>query len=87
LGSADWTTVPDIWRTAAETYGDRTALVDPYHEPPLELTYKQVSLMHLIFIFWLSHLFPLMVVVAILLLLLLLWIFLELNHICIYARM
>lgn len=43
LGSADWTTVPDIWRTTAEKYGDRTALVDPYHEPPLELTYKQLE--------------------------------------------
>jgi len=68
LGSADWTTVPDVWRTTAEKYGDRTALVDPYHEPPLELTYKQVSLMHLIFIFWLSHLFPLMEFFALLLL-------------------
>ncbi|KAJ8449679.1 hypothetical protein Cgig2_001335 [Carnegiea gigantea] len=43
LGSADWTIVPDIWRTTAEKYGDRTALVDPYHEPPLELTYKQLE--------------------------------------------
>lgn len=42
LGSSDWKTVPDIWRTAAEKYADRTALIDRYHEPPLELTYKQV---------------------------------------------
>uniref|UniRef100_A0A0D3FRB4 4-coumarate--CoA ligase n=1 Tax=Oryza barthii TaxID=65489 RepID=A0A0D3FRB4_9ORYZ len=35
--------VPDIWRTAAEKYADRVALVDPYHEPPSELTYKQLE--------------------------------------------
>ncbi|XP_010673322.2 probable acyl-activating enzyme 16, chloroplastic isoform X1 [Beta vulgaris subsp. vulgaris] len=43
LGSSDWKTVPDIWRTAAEKYADRTALIDRYHEPPLELTYKQLE--------------------------------------------
>ncbi|XP_021748986.1 probable acyl-activating enzyme 16, chloroplastic [Chenopodium quinoa] len=43
LGSSDWKAVPDIWRTAAEKYGDRIALLDPYHEPPLELTYKQLE--------------------------------------------
>ncbi|KAG8098925.1 hypothetical protein GUJ93_ZPchr0013g38016 [Zizania palustris] len=35
--------VPDIWRTAAEKYADRVALIDPYHEPPSELTYKQLE--------------------------------------------
>ncbi|KAK9159852.1 hypothetical protein Syun_006193 [Stephania yunnanensis] len=42
LQSGEWTTVPDIWRSSAEKYGDRTALVDPYHEPPSKLTYKQI---------------------------------------------
>lgn len=39
----EWKAVPDIWRTAAEKYADRVALVDPYHEPPSELTYKQLE--------------------------------------------
>ncbi|XP_057536585.1 probable acyl-activating enzyme 16, chloroplastic [Amaranthus tricolor] len=43
LGSSEWTAVPDIWRTAAEKYGDQTALVDPYHEPSLKLTYKELE--------------------------------------------
>lgn len=37
-----WSAIPDIWKSSAEKYGDRVALVDPYHEPPTELTYKQV---------------------------------------------
>lgn len=40
--SNEWKAVPDIWRSSAEKYGDRVALVDPYHDPPLKLTYKQV---------------------------------------------
>lgn len=44
LPSNEWKTVPDIWRTSAEKYGDRVALVDPYHDPPTNMTYKQVSL-------------------------------------------
>ncbi|EEC76517.1 hypothetical protein OsI_14303 [Oryza sativa Indica Group] len=43
LTTHDWMAVPDIWRTAAEKYADRVALVDPYHEPPSELTYKQLE--------------------------------------------
>lgn len=39
----EWKTVPDIWRTSAEKFGDRVALVDPYHDPPTNMTYKQVS--------------------------------------------
>ncbi|XBI86323.1 hypothetical protein VPH35_094302 [Triticum aestivum] len=39
----EWTAVPDIWRTAAEKYPDSVALVDPYHDPPSELTYKQLE--------------------------------------------
>lgn len=41
--SNEWRAVPDIWRSSAEKYGDRVALVDPYHDPPSNLTYKQVN--------------------------------------------
>uniref|UniRef100_A0A1J3ENE5 Long-chain-fatty-acid--[acyl-carrier-protein] ligase AEE15, chloroplastic n=1 Tax=Noccaea caerulescens TaxID=107243 RepID=A0A1J3ENE5_NOCCA len=41
--SNEWKAVPDIWRSSAEKYGDRVALVDPYHDPPLKLTYKQLE--------------------------------------------
>uniref|UniRef100_A0A0D9W1B8 4-coumarate--CoA ligase n=1 Tax=Leersia perrieri TaxID=77586 RepID=A0A0D9W1B8_9ORYZ len=41
--SDDWMAVPDIWRTAAEKYADRVALIDPYHEPPSEFTYRQLE--------------------------------------------
>jgi len=43
LSTSEWRAVPDIWRSTAEKYGDRVALVDPYHDPPSELTYKQVK--------------------------------------------
>ncbi|XP_010450111.1 PREDICTED: long-chain-fatty-acid--[acyl-carrier-protein] ligase AEE15, chloroplastic-like [Camelina sativa] len=43
LRSNEWKAVPDIWRSSAEKYGDRVALVDPYHDPPLKLTYKQLE--------------------------------------------
>lgn len=43
MASDEWRAVPDIWRTSAEKYGDRVALVDPYHDPPTKLTYKEVS--------------------------------------------
>ncbi|VAI40155.1 unnamed protein product [Triticum turgidum subsp. durum] len=43
LAVHEWKAVPDIWRTAAEKYADRVALVDPYHDPPSELTYKQLE--------------------------------------------
>ncbi|KAL6582049.1 Long-chain-fatty-acid--[acyl-carrier-protein] ligase AEE15, chloroplastic [Orobanche minor] len=39
----EWKTVPDIWRTSAEKFGDRVALVDPYHDPPTIMTYKQLE--------------------------------------------
>ncbi|KAJ8432722.1 hypothetical protein Cgig2_028638 [Carnegiea gigantea] len=42
-GPSNWKAVPDIWRTAAEKYADHTAVVDPYHDPPLRLTYKQLE--------------------------------------------
>ncbi|KAJ4723082.1 Long-chain acyl-CoA synthetase [Melia azedarach] len=43
LASDDWKAVPDIWRSSAEKYGDRIAVVDPYHDPPSKLTYKQLE--------------------------------------------
>ncbi|OVA20421.1 AMP-dependent synthetase/ligase [Macleaya cordata] len=43
LASSDWKVVPDIWKSTTERYGDRTALVDLYHDPPSELTYKQLE--------------------------------------------
>ncbi|KAM3318323.1 hypothetical protein ACQJBY_035828 [Aegilops geniculata] len=43
LAVHEWKAVPDIWRTAAEKYSDLVALVDPYHDPPSKLTYKQLE--------------------------------------------
>ncbi|OWM76739.1 probable acyl-activating enzyme 16, chloroplastic isoform X2 [Punica granatum] len=43
LPSDEWKAVPDIWRSSAEKYGDRIALVDPYHDPPSNMTYKQLE--------------------------------------------
>ncbi|ESQ56270.1 hypothetical protein EUTSA_v10024478mg [Eutrema salsugineum] len=43
LRSNEWKAVPDIWRSSAEKYGDKVALIDPYHDPPLKLTYKQLE--------------------------------------------
>ncbi|XP_010247393.1 PREDICTED: long-chain-fatty-acid--[acyl-carrier-protein] ligase AEE15, chloroplastic-like isoform X2 [Nelumbo nucifera] len=43
LYSGDWKAVPDIWKSSAERYGGLIALVDPYHDPPSELTYKQLE--------------------------------------------
>ncbi|XP_078169638.1 AMP-dependent synthetase and ligase family protein isoform X1 [Carex rostrata] len=42
-GSHDWKAVPEIWRTNAQKFGDLVALVDPYHDPPSNLTYKQLE--------------------------------------------
>ncbi|XVF84554.1 hypothetical protein PTKIN_Ptkin17bG0046300 [Pterospermum kingtungense] len=41
--SDEWKAVPDIWRSTSEKYGDRVALVDPYHDPPSTMTYKQLE--------------------------------------------
>lgn len=41
--SDEWQAVPDIWRSSAERYGDRIALVDPYHNPASKMTYKEVN--------------------------------------------
>ncbi|KAK7359312.1 hypothetical protein VNO77_01267 [Canavalia gladiata] len=43
VSSAEWKAVPDIWRSSAEKYGDNVALVDPYHDPPTTMTYKQLE--------------------------------------------
>lgn len=43
LALDEWTAVPDIWRFCAEKYGDRIALVDPYHGPPSNITYNQLE--------------------------------------------
>ncbi|CAJ1849775.1 unnamed protein product [Sphenostylis stenocarpa] len=44
VGASDeWKAVPDIWRSSAEKYGDKIALVDPYHDPPSSMTYKQLE--------------------------------------------
>jgi len=40
--SDEWKAVPDIWKTSAEKYGDKIALIDPYHHPPSTMTYEQV---------------------------------------------
>ncbi|KAG6575211.1 putative acyl-activating enzyme 16, chloroplastic, partial [Cucurbita argyrosperma subsp. sororia] len=41
--SDEWQAVPDIWRSSAERYGDRVALVDPYHNPASKMTYKELE--------------------------------------------
>ncbi|PRQ38360.1 putative long-chain-fatty-acid--[acyl-carrier-protein] ligase [Rosa chinensis] len=43
LVADEWQAVPDIWRTSAEKYGDRVALTDPYHDPPSNMTFKQLE--------------------------------------------
>ncbi|XP_019179885.1 PREDICTED: probable acyl-activating enzyme 16, chloroplastic isoform X2 [Ipomoea nil] len=43
LTSSEWKTVPDIWKTAAEKFGNSVALVDPYHNPPTNMSYKQLE--------------------------------------------
>ncbi|XP_024628002.1 probable acyl-activating enzyme 16, chloroplastic isoform X2 [Medicago truncatula] len=41
--SHEWKVVPDIWRSSAEKYGDKVALVDQYHHPPSTITYNQLE--------------------------------------------
>ncbi|CAH9050008.1 unnamed protein product [Cuscuta epithymum] len=43
LQSSELITVPDIWKAAADKFGDRVALVDPYHDPPTKLSYRQLE--------------------------------------------
>ncbi|GAB2227863.1 hypothetical protein Drorol1_Dr00009690 [Drosera rotundifolia] len=39
----EWKALPDIWRTSAEKFPNRVALVDPYHDPPSKFTYKELE--------------------------------------------
>ncbi|KAJ7525564.1 hypothetical protein O6H91_17G056900 [Diphasiastrum complanatum] len=41
--SAEWKAIPDIWRTAAEKFGDRVALVDPHHDPFSQISYNELE--------------------------------------------
>lgn len=43
VSGAELKAIPDIWRSAAERFGDRVALVDPHHDPPTNMTYKEVE--------------------------------------------
>lgn len=42
FGASEWKALPDIWRTAAEKFGDRVALIDPHHHPHTIMTYAQL---------------------------------------------
>ena len=41
--STEWKAVPDILKTAAEQYRDRTVVINPHHDPPSQMTYKQLE--------------------------------------------
>lgn len=43
VSTAELKAIPDIWRSSAERFGDRVALVDPHHDPPTNMTYKQLE--------------------------------------------
>ncbi|KAF3962597.1 hypothetical protein CMV_012907 [Castanea mollissima] len=43
LACHEWRAVPDIWRSSADKYADRVAVVDPYHNPPSKFTYGQLE--------------------------------------------
>ncbi|GKV18027.1 hypothetical protein SLEP1_g28458 [Rubroshorea leprosula] len=43
LVSEELKAVPDIWRFSAEKFGPRIAVIDPYHDPPSTMTYKQLE--------------------------------------------
>ncbi|XP_071720275.1 probable acyl-activating enzyme 16, chloroplastic [Rutidosis leptorrhynchoides] len=43
VSSTEVTTIPDILRYSAEKFGDKVALVDPHHDPPTTITYKQLE--------------------------------------------
>nr|GMD59903.1 probable acyl-activating enzyme 16, chloroplastic [Ipomoea batatas] len=49
LTSSEWKTVPDIWKTAAEKFGNSVALVDRYHNPPTNMSYKQILLSYVFY--------------------------------------
>jgi long-chain acyl-CoA synthetase len=54
VASDEWKAVPDIWKTSADKFGDKIALIDPYHHPPSTITYKQVFYFQFIFTFYLE---------------------------------
>nr|GMD72323.1 probable acyl-activating enzyme 16, chloroplastic [Ipomoea batatas] len=43
LSSSEWKTVPDIWKTTAEEFGNCIALMDPYHNPPTNMSFKELE--------------------------------------------
>ncbi|KAL4561081.1 hypothetical protein LXL04_033243 [Taraxacum kok-saghyz] len=43
VSTAEFKAIPDIWRSSAQKFGDRVALVDPHHDPPTNMTYNQVE--------------------------------------------
>ncbi|XP_023748703.1 probable acyl-activating enzyme 16, chloroplastic isoform X1 [Lactuca sativa] len=43
VSTAELKAIPDIWRSSAEKFGDRVALVDPHHDPPTNMTYNQLE--------------------------------------------
>ncbi|CAH1441423.1 unnamed protein product [Lactuca virosa] len=43
VSTAELKAIPDIWRSSAERFGDRVALVDPHHDPPTNMTYNQLE--------------------------------------------
>lgn len=43
LACHEWRAVPDIWRSSADKYGDQIAVIDPYHNPPSKMTYKELE--------------------------------------------
>lgn len=39
----EWKALPDIWRTTVQKYGDQIAVIDPHHDPPSQLTYRELE--------------------------------------------
>eukprot|EP00850_Spirogloea_muscicola_P003928 SM000016S01916 [mRNA] locus=s16:540320:545600:- [translate_table: standard] len=39
----EWRVLPDMWRTLADKFGDSVALSDHHHEPPADITYRQLE--------------------------------------------
>ncbi len=54
LACHEWRAVPDIWRSSADKYGDQIAVIDPYHNPPSKMTYKEVNFFLYFFVFLLD---------------------------------
>eukprot|EP00850_Spirogloea_muscicola_P007510 SM000038S14323 [mRNA] locus=s38:255169:260627:- [translate_table: standard] len=43
VAGREWRVLPDMWRTLADKFGDRVALSDHHHEPPADITYRQLE--------------------------------------------